>query len=156
LKQVLVTFGKIKEPFIRDGINEYLHRIQRYDDVELLSLKEEKITPHHPESWLKDREGKRLLRQVPQDGLWVALERTGKKMDSRQFFAFIQDRRERGVKKIYYLIGGPLGLSPEVLEQADFLLSLSALTYPHELSTLILLEQIYRFFTFISGERYHK
>ena len=156
MKQVLVTFGKIKEPFIRDGVKEYLHRIRRYGEVELISLKEEKITGDQTESWIKDRQGKRLLRQVPRDGLWVALDRTGMGLDSRQFFAFIQDRRERGVKKIYYLIGGPLGLSPEVLGQADLLLSLSPLTYTHELAILILTEQIYRFFTFISGEKYHK
>jgi 23S rRNA (pseudouridine1915-N3)-methyltransferase len=156
LKQVLVTFGKIKEPFISEGLKEYLNRIRRYGDVELISLKEEKITKDQTESGIKNREGKRLLRQVPQDGLWVALDRTGKGLDSRQFFAFIQSRREQGVKKIYYLIGGPLGLSPEVMEQADVLLSLSPLTYTHEFSTLILAEQIYRFFTFISGEKYHK
>jgi 23S rRNA (pseudouridine1915-N3)-methyltransferase len=156
VKQLLVTFGKIREPYVRDGLKEYLKRIRRYGPIDLVSLKEEKIDGNQTDFWIREREGKRLLRQVPRNGVWVGLERTGRGMDSLEFFSFLQRRRDQGAKTIYYLIGGPLGLSPEVLRQADVLLSLSPLTYTHELAALILAEQIYRFFTYIAGKKYHK
>ena len=156
MKFVIVTIGKIKEDFILKGIKEYSGRIDRYADLAFYPVKEERLVKGVPESMVLQKEGERLLAKIPRNGLWVALERQGQEMNSRQHFDFLETQAQAGVKKIYYLIGGPLGLSKEVLKQSDRLLSLSRLTLTHEMSALLLIEQIYRYLNFKAGEKYHK
>ena len=102
------------------------------------------------------KEGKRILNKIPRDGFWVVLDRQGQELSSLNHFDFLNAQSKLGVKKIYYLIGGPLGFSPEVLKQADKNLSLSRMTLTHEMSALFLVEQIYRYLNFMAGEKYHK
>jgi 23S rRNA (pseudouridine1915-N3)-methyltransferase len=156
MKFVIVTIGKIKEDFILQGVREYCGRIDRYADLAFYPVKEERLVKGLPESLVLQKEAERLLAKVPRDGLWVALDRRGQEMNSRQHFDFLETQAREGVKKIYYLIGGPLGLSREVLKRSDRLLALSQMTLTHEMSALFLVEQIYRYLNFISGEKYHK
>jgi len=156
MKFILVTVGKIREDFILKGIKGYSHRIGRYTELVFCSVKEERLIKGITESLILQKEGERILTRVPHDGLWVAMDRQGQEMSSLQHFEFINKQAEIGVKKIYYLIGGPLGLSRKVLNQSDRLLSLSRMTLTHEMSALLLIEQIYRYLNFISGEKYHK
>lgn len=156
MKFVIVTIGKIKENFIKKGVLEYSRRIGHYTELSFFPIKEERITKGVSEPWVIQKEGERILAKVPQDGLWVALERRGQEMDSLQHFNFINTQAQKGFKKIVYLIGGPLGLSKEVLNQANQVLCLSKMTLTHELSALFLIEQIYRYVNFMSGEKYHK
>jgi 23S rRNA (pseudouridine1915-N3)-methyltransferase len=156
MKFILVTVGKIREDFILKGIKEYSHRIGRYAKLVFYPVKEERLTKRVTESVILQKEGERILTKVPHDGLWVAMDRQGQEMNSLQHFEFINTQAEIGVKKIYYLIGGPLGLSQKVLKQSGRLLSLSRMTLTHEMSALLLLEQIYRYLNFMSGEKYHK
>ncbi len=156
MKFVIVTIGKIKENFIQKGVLEYSRRISHYTELSFFPIKEERITKGVSESWIVQKEGERILTKVPRDGLWVALERQGQEMDSLEHFDFINSQAQKGFKKIVYLIGGPLGLSKEVLNHANQVLCLSRMTLTHELSALFLIEQIYRYVNFMSGEKYHK
>ncbi len=156
MKFAVVHVGKIKESFIQEGVREYLKRINRYSQLDLLSVKEERITGGITDVMVLQKEGKRILNKIPRDGFWVVLDRQGQPLSSQDHFDFLNAQAKLGAKKIYYLIGGPLGFSPEVLGKADKVLSLSPMTLPHEMSTLFILEQIYRYLNFMAGERYHK
>jgi 23S rRNA (pseudouridine1915-N3)-methyltransferase len=156
MKFTIVTIGKIKENFILEGIQDYHKRICRYTQMDLFPVKEERITNGVSEDLILQKEGKRILSKIPRDGLWVVLDRQGQELSSRNHFDFLNAQSDLGVKKIYYLIGGPLGFSKEVLEKADKILSLSRMTFPHEMSALLLVEQLYRYLNFMAGEKYHK
>ena len=156
MKFTIVTVGKIRENFIAEGIKEYHGRISRYTPLNLVPVKEERMTKGVTENLILQKEGKRVLSKIPRDGLWVALDRQGKETSSLNHFDFLNAQAKLGVRKIYYLIGSPLGLSPEVLSQADKVLSLSRMTLTHEMSALFLMEQIYRYLNFMAGEKYHK
>jgi 23S rRNA (pseudouridine1915-N3)-methyltransferase len=156
MKFILITVGKIREDFILKGIKEYSHRIGRYTKLVFCPIKEERLTKGVTGSLILQKEGERILSKVPHDGMWVAMDRQGQEMNTLQHFEFINAQAEIGVKKIYYLIGGPLWLSQKVLSQSDRLLSLSRMTLTHEMSALLLIEQIYRYLNFMSGEKYHK
>ena len=156
MKFTVVTIGKIKENFIAEGIKEYHGRINRYTQLNLISVKEERMTKGSTENLILQKEGKRVLSKIARDGLWVALDRLGKETSSLSHFDFLNAQAKLGVRKIYYLIGGPLGLSQGVLSQADKVLSLSRMTLTHEMSALFLMEQIYRYLNFMAGEKYHK
>jgi 23S rRNA (pseudouridine1915-N3)-methyltransferase len=156
MKFTIVTIGKIRENYILEGIKDYHKRISRYAHLNLLPVKEERIISGATETLILQKEGKRVIQKIPRDGLWVALDRRGQEMSSRNHFDFLNAQAKLGINKIYYLIGGPLGFSTELLGQADKILSLSRLTLPHEMSALLLMEQIYRYLNFMAGEKYHK
>ena len=156
MKFTIVTIGKIRENFIAEGIKEYQGRISRYTQLNLVPIKEERLTKGVTENLILQKEGRRVLSKIPRDGLWVALDRQGKETSSLNHFDFLNAQTKLGVRKIYYLIGGPLGLAPEVLSQADKVLALSRMTLTHEMSALFLMEQIYRYLNFMAGEKYHK
>lgn len=156
MKFIIVTVGKIKQNFILEGINYFNKRINRYTDLVFYPIQEERLTKGISESVILQKEGERILAKVPRDGLWVALDRQGQEMNSLQHFDFLNRHVQQGLKKVYYLIGGPLGLSQEVLDQSARNLSLSRMTLTHEMSALFLIEQIYRYLNFMSGEKYHK
>jgi 23S rRNA (pseudouridine1915-N3)-methyltransferase len=156
MKFLIATTGKIKEDFIKKGVQEYSRRINHYTELSFLPIKEERIGKGASEPLIIQKEGERILTKAPRDGLWVALERHGQEMNSLQHFDFINTQAKKGIKKLIYLIGGPLGLSKEVLGQSSQILCLSRMTLTHELSALFLIEQIYRYVNFMSGEKYHK
>ncbi|HMK65112.1 MAG TPA: 23S rRNA (pseudouridine(1915)-N(3))-methyltransferase RlmH [Thermodesulfobacteriota bacterium] len=152
----IVTVGKIKKNFIKNGVAEFKSRIERYSSLTFFPIQEEPLLKGASEEVILHKEGERILSKVPRDGLWVALDRQGREMDSLEHFAFLNAQVQKGMKKIYYLIGGPLGLSPAVLNQAHHRLSLSRMTLTHEMSALFLIEQIYRYLNNRAGEKYHK
>jgi 23S rRNA (pseudouridine1915-N3)-methyltransferase len=152
----IVTIGKIKNNFIKNGVEEFKGRIERYSRLAFFPIQEEPLLKGTAKEVILHKEGERILSRVPRDGLWVALDRQGREMDSMEHFDFLNGQVQKGLKKIYYLIGGPLGLSPTVLNQAQHRLSLSRMTLTHEMSALFLIEQIYRYLNFTAGEKYHK
>jgi 23S rRNA (pseudouridine1915-N3)-methyltransferase len=153
---VIVTVGKINKNFIKNGIDEFKDRIGRYSRLVFLPVQEEPLVKGLTDELILQKEGERILAKVPRDGLWVALDRQGQEMDSMEHFSFLNAQVQKGLKKIYYLIGGPVGLSQAVLNQAHQRLSLSRMTLTHEMSALFLIEQIYRYLNFTAGEKYHK
>lgn len=151
----LLFLGKTKESYLAAGISDYLVRLNRYTATEIRILKEGKVKKNEPENLLVERESDMLLKNV-QGSYLVCLDRTGKQLDSLELADQIEKWELQGQKKVTFIIGGPLGLSQTILARADLVLSLSRLTLTHEMSRLLLLEQLYRAGTIRVGEKYHK
>lgn len=155
----IVSVGKIKEKYLADAIKEYSKRLSRYCKLEIIELPDEQ-TPDKAgealEAQIKQREGQRILKNIKEDSYVIALAIEGKKLTSEAFAEKLETLGIQGKSHITFLIGGSLGLAPEVLQRADYLLSFSDMTFPHQLMRVILLEQIYRCYRIINHEPYHK
>lgn len=159
MKITVLTVGKVKEKFYRQAIEEFEKRLSRYCKLEIIEVPDEK-TPDHAseteEKQIKEKEGQRLLKYIKDDAWVCALAIEGKMLDSVELAEKVEQMGVQGVSHIIFVIGGSLGLSEEVLKRADFKLSFSRMTFPHQLMRVILLEQIYRAYRIIQGEPYHK
>ncbi|RGY99090.1 23S rRNA (pseudouridine(1915)-N(3))-methyltransferase RlmH [Clostridium sp. AM58-1XD] len=159
MKITLITVGKIKEKFYEQAIAEYVKRLGKYCKLEILQVADEK-TPdgasQAAEQKIKDKEGERILAQVREGAYVVALAIEGEMLDSVQLAEKIDRLGISGISHIVFVIGGSLGLSEAVMKRADYKLSFSKMTFPHQLMRVILLEQVYRSYRIISGEPYHK
>ncbi len=150
----LVAVGKLRATHYKLAQDEYLKRLKRYTTFELIQVKDV-VGSSIPDAVAKQREGQSLLAAATNARRTFAFTPTGKLMDSRQFASFV--RKQIDVyQKLALLIGGPLGFSQEALASCDGQLSLSPLTFPHELARVVVLEQLYRAFTIINRENYHK
>lgn len=159
MKITILTVGKIKERYLRDGIAEYEKRLQRYCKLQLFEVPDEK-TPDGAsealENKIRQTEGQKLLKKIRDDDYVIALAINGEMLDSVQLSEFMDRLAVTGKSSIVFVIGGSLGLSEEVLKRADYSLSFSKMTFPHQLMRMILLEQIYRSYRISAGEPYHK
>lgn len=159
MKITLVVVGKIKEKYFVDAIAEYTKRLSKYCKLEILQVDDEK-TPDKAsealESQIKEKEGERILAKIPDGAYVIALAIEGKMLDSEELAEKINRLGVSGTSQIVFVIGGSLGLSGSVLKRADYKLSFSKMTFPHQLMRVILLEQIYRSYRIISGAPYHK
>ena len=159
MKITLIAVGKIKERYFEDAIREYSKRLSRYCRLEIIQVADEK-TPDGAsealEEQIKEKEGRRILDQIRGGAYVIALAVEGKQLDSLELAARMERLAVEGKSQLVFLIGGSLGLSKEVMRRADFALSFSAMTFPHQLMRVILLEQIYRSFRIRAGEPYHK
>lgn len=159
MKITILCVGKVKEAFFRDAIAEYKKRLSRYADVQIVEVADEK-TPDGAspaeEAKILTVEGERLLHAMSKGAYTVALAIEGKSLSSVAFAEKFDELTVSGVSHIQFVIGGSLGLAPEVLAASDYKLSFSAMTFPHQLMRVILAEQIYRAFRIRSGEPYHK
>ncbi len=159
MKIRVIAVGKIKEKYIRDGINEYLKRLSRYCSVEIIEVEDEKTQENLTNreiDIIKDKEGKRILSKISPNSYIISLVIEGKQMSSEELANKIEDLMIEGVNDLTFIIGGSLGLSREVIEKSNLKLSFSKMTFPHQLMRMVLLEQIYRSFRIIRGEPYHK
>ncbi|NLL79139.1 MAG: 23S rRNA (pseudouridine(1915)-N(3))-methyltransferase RlmH [Clostridiales bacterium] len=159
MKITILCVGKLKEKYWKDAIAEYEKRLSRYIKLEILEVADEK-TPDGAsetvEKQIREKEGERLFRALKEDSYVVTLEIAGKKLTSEQFAAKLEQLGIMGESHITFIIGGSLGLSDAILAQADFRLSFSDMTFPHQLMRVILAEQIYRGYRIIHHEPYHK
>ena len=159
MKITVLTVGKIKEKFFRDAIDEYSKRLSRYCKLEILQVADEK-TPDGAsealEQQIKEKEGERILSNIKDGSFVIALAIEGKMPDSVELAEKIEKWGISGISQLVFVIGGTLGLSDAVLARADYKLSFSRMTFPHQLMRVILLEQIYRSYRIIQGEPYHK
>ncbi len=159
MKITLITVGKIKERYLRDAIEEYAKRLQKYVKLEIVEVADEK-TPDGAslalEEQIRSKEGERILKHLKDGACVVTLEIGGRMMDSVEFAQWIDQSGVRGISHIQFVIGGSLGLAPEVCARSNLALSFSKMTFPHQLMRVILLEQIYRGCRINSGEPYHK
>lgn len=159
MKITLVTVGKIKERFYGDAISEYSKRLSRYCKLEIIQVADEK-TPDHAsegtERQIKEKEGERILANIKEGAYVIALAIEGVMLNSVELSEKIRSLGVGGTSQIVFIIGGSLGLSDAVMSRADFRLSFSKMTFPHQLMRVILLEQIYRGFRIMNGEPYHK
>ena len=159
MKITVITVGKIKEKYLEDAIAEYSKRLSRNCKLEIIQVADEK-TPDRAsevvETQIKDKEGERILSHIKDTAYVVALAIEGKMISSEELAELIDGLGVRGESHIQFVIGGSLGLSKKVLERADYKLSFSRMTFPHQLMRVILLEQIYRSYRIVNGEPYHK
>jgi len=155
LRFEFLFLGKTKEPYLAAGIADYGKRLARYHPVDIKILKEKKGRKGESGPVLIQREGETLLQNC-QGSFVVCLDRTGRLLDSLELADLVHGWEMQSCKRISFIIGGPLGVSPVVLARADLVLSLSPLTFTHEMSRLLLLEQLYRACTIGAGEKYHK
>lgn len=159
MKITLLTVGKIKEKYFTDAIAEYSKRLSRYCKLEIIQVADEK-TPDGAsealETQIKEKEGERILSNIKDGSFVVALAIDGNMLDSVQLAEKIEKWGVSGISQIVFVIGGSLGLSQKVLERADYKLSFSKMTFPHQLMRVILLEQIYRSYRIMGNEPYHK
>ena len=159
MKITLITVGKVKEKYLRDAIEEYSKRLGRYCKLSIVEVADEK-TPDHAgealERQIKEKEGERIMKHIRDDAFVIALAIEGQQLTSEQLASKIDDLGLRGTSHIRLIIGGSLGIDQSILNRADYLLSFSKMTFPHQLMRVILLEQIYRAFKINAGEPYHK
>ncbi|RQD76720.1 MAG: 23S rRNA (pseudouridine(1915)-N(3))-methyltransferase RlmH [Candidatus Syntrophonatronum acetioxidans] len=155
----IIGVGKVKEKYLQEGMKEYLKRLQPYARVEIIEVPDEKIpegaSPGEEER-VKKKEGEKVLKKLDPGAYTVVLALEGTPFSSEEWAWHLEKLTREGQSNINFIIGGTLGLSPEVKKKGDLLLSFSPLTFPHQLMRLILLEQIYRSFKIIRGEPYHR
>lgn len=154
-----VCVGSIKESFYKEAIQEYRKRLSKYCKCNIIEVKDEK-TPDKAseleERKVKQKEGEKILAKIKDNSYVIALAIQGKKLDSIVFAEYMQKIAVQSKSNLIFIIGGSLGLSEEVLQRADFQLSFSDMTFPHQLMRVILLEQIYRAYRIQNHEPYHK
>ena len=159
MKITVVAVGKIKEKFFDEAIREYGKRLGRYCKLEIIQVADEK-TPDGAgealERQIKEREGERILAQIKDNAYVIALAIKGRMLDSEELAEKLGRLGVSGVSQIVFVIGGSLGLSQAVLERADYQLSFSRMTFPHQLMRVILLEQVYRGYRILNHQPYHK
>ena len=146
----IVCVGKIKEKYLKLGIDEFKKRLSKYCKLEIIELEDEKAPENLSDKEMliiKEKEGKKILSKIKDNSYVIALAIDGKNLSSEELAQTINKLGVRGVSNITFVIGGSLGLSDEVLSRADYKLSFSKMTFPHQLMRLILLEQVYRAYT---------
>ena len=159
MKIKIVTVGKLKEKYLRDGIAEYSKRISRFATIEMLELADEKTPDRASDSEnekILNLEGNRILSKIGDREFVVVLAIEGKTLSSEEFSKQLEQASINGYSTLTFVIGGSLGLSPQVKKRANLSLSFGRLTLPHQLMRLVLVEQIYRAFTIQQGSPYHK
>ncbi len=156
MKLTLLFVGKTKEHFIQLGIDEYLDRLRHYVPVDIKVAKNEKVGPKANKNRIIESECKNLLSKLSRRAYLIALDRTGQQLTSVEMAGYLMDLEHDATEEIVFITGGPLGLSPSLLKQCQRIVSLSRLTLTHEMSRLLLLEQLYRAYTIRAGHKYHK
>lgn len=155
----ILSVGKIKEKYLNAGIAEYAKRLSRYCKLTFCQVADEKTHDRASDALneqIKDTEGQRLLKHIREQDYVIALAIDGNMVDSVELSRKIGQLGVEGRSSIAFVIGGSLGLSDAVLQRADYRLSFSRMTFPHQLMQMILLEQIYRGFRILNNEPYHK
>ena len=155
MKIRLLCVGKITDTSLRELIQDYSGRIQRYLPLETLELKEEKGGKKGDRNYIVQQEGEQLLTRLPSSGCIIALDERGKSISSEGLADFIGGQMLEGIPELTFVIGGAYGLTDEVRQKANRILSLSAMTFTHQMARLFLLEQIYRSLTILRNEPYH-
>jgi 23S rRNA (pseudouridine1915-N3)-methyltransferase len=155
MKIKIITISKTKSEY-GEAEAEFLKRLARYAQVEIVNLKEEPITKNRAIDDIIDKEGDRIMKSLDKDYYNIALHVMGKEISSEELSNLIKEIKDFKGGKICFIIGGPLGLSQQVLAKVDLALSFSRMTFTHQLIRLLLLEQIYRSFEIIKGSGYHK
>ena len=159
MKIKIVTVGKLKEKYLKDGIAEYVKRISRFAKLEMIELTDEKTPDKASElenQKILETEGERILSKVGERDFVVVLAIEGKTLSSEEFSKQLEQASIKGYSTLTFIIGGSLGLAPVVKNRANLSVSFGHLTLPHQLMRLVLVEQIYRAFTIQQGSPYHK
>ena len=159
MKIKIVTVGKLKEKYLKDGIAEYSKRLSRFANLEMIELADEKTPDRASDSEnqkILEIEGTRILSKIGDRDFVIVLAIEGKTLSSEEFSKQLEQAPINGFSTLTFVIGGSLGISPQVKKRANLSISFGRLTLPHQLMRLVLVEQIYRAFTIQQGSPYHK
>lgn len=159
MKIQIICIGKLKEKYWTQAAGEYMKRLSKYCDVEITELKESRLPDKasvSQEEAVICNEGENILKHIKDGSYVISLEIGGKSLSSEELAQKIEELPLSGKSHITFIIGGSLGLSKAVSKRADFRLSFSRMTFPHQMMRVVLLEQIYRAFKIIRNETYHK
>ena len=155
----ILACGKVREKWMKEGIDEYLKRIRPYEKIEIVEVADAKAlesnSPAENEI-VKNKEGEKLLKQIRDDEYVILLDLAGSPCDSVQLSQKLDSLYSRSANRIAFVIGGSLGVSQALIKRADMRWKLSDNTFPHQLCRIIVLEQIYRSFRILRNEPYHK
>ncbi|WP_273340116.1 23S rRNA (pseudouridine(1915)-N(3))-methyltransferase RlmH [Alloiococcus otitis] len=155
----VIAVGKLKEKYLKKGIEEYAKRLGAYTKFEIVEVADEKAPENLSQAEMnqvKALEGERILQKLSSQEVVFALDLNGKQMTSEDFAQTLEDKMTYGQSKLTFIIGGSLGLSQDVLDRAQHRLSFGPMTFPHQVMRLIIAEQVYRAFRIIRNEPYHK
>ena len=159
MKITVIGVGKLKEKYLKEGVGEYSKRLSRFCDLQLIEVEDEQAPETlsiAQEELIKKKEAAKILNKLKEGTYLIVLDVQGISKSSEEFAATLQSCFNSGRSNITFVIGGSLGLDPELVKKADLRLSFSNMTFPHQLIRLVLLEQIFRAFKIINGETYHK
>lgn len=156
MKIKIIALGKIKEKFLKDGIEEFLKRLTPYVSLEITELSPIEIKDENLIERALDEEGENILSRIKPHDFVVTMEINGRQFSSEEFAAKIEELTNEGYGEIVFVIGSSCGISKNVSARANLKMSMSKMTFLHQFARLILVEQIYRAFKIIKGEKYHK
>ncbi|MFS7260911.1 23S rRNA (pseudouridine(1915)-N(3))-methyltransferase RlmH [Carnobacterium divergens] len=155
----IISVGKLKEKYLKMGIEEYVKRLGAYCKIELIEVPDEKAPEKLSAAEMiqvKEKEGERILSKIPENAYVFALAIEGKQRTSEEFSKEIDQLGISGKSQLVFVIGGSLGLSDTVLKRSNTQISFGKMTLPHQLMRLVLVEQVYRGYRIMKGEPYHK
>lgn len=159
MKVTVISVGKVKDKYLQLGIDEFKKRLSRFCKLDLIEVKDEPLGDNASEKdaqIVREKEGKMIMSRIPEPAFVIAMDIDGKQLSSTELATKIQEVTTYGQSHIVFIIGGSVGMDPEIKAQADLKLSFSKITFPHQLFKLMLLEQIYRGFKINANEAYHK
>jgi 23S rRNA (pseudouridine1915-N3)-methyltransferase len=154
MKIKLIVIGKTDEKYLQEGIAKYLDRLKHYVSFEILLINDVKMGTKPNASLQKEKEGNLFLEKIQPNDFVVLLDEKGKTLSSTEFADYFQKRMNASLD-VVFLIGGPFGFSDEIYQRANDKISLSKMTFSHQMVRLFFTEQLYRAFTIIKGEKYH-
>jgi len=152
----IVCIGESKLSYLKAGEQDFVGRLKHYTSVEVKQIRPIKHVKSKPQDQILQEEASLILNKLQGSSLNVALDSQGRMFTSEQLARQISNWQNQGKRDVVFIIGGPLGLHKNLLERADLMLSISRMTFTHDMIRLILLEQIYRAYTILKGEKYHK
>jgi 23S rRNA (pseudouridine1915-N3)-methyltransferase len=155
VKIYLINVGKTNISYLKDGIDLFEKRIRRYIPFEIYEIPESKKLKGSSAYAIKEAEGKNIIKYIEKSDYSVLLDKKGKELDSVEFSDYIQKLMNKGLSCIYFFTGGVNGFSEEVYKRTDDLLSLSKMTFTHQITRLIFIEQLYRALAILKGDPYH-
>jgi len=151
----IIAVGKLRQSLWQAAAQEYIDRLQRYATVEIREVKDS-LGRGKSEKEAMEEEAREISTRLQPQAWKVVLDKNGKKFSSEEFAAIIKEEIENGRRVCQFVIGGPAGLAPSVIKEANLRLSFSEMTFPHEMARVVLLEQLYRAFTILRSEKYHR
>ena len=156
MKIKIIALGKIKEKFLKDGIDEFLKRLTSYATVEIVELSPVEIKDENLTQKALEQEGEKILSHIKNDSFVITMEILGKQLSSEDFAQKINEITNSGISELVFVIGSSCGLASTISTRANFKLSMSKMTFLHQFARLLLVEQIYRAFKILKNETYHK
>ena len=155
MKITIIWTGDTSEKYLQTGISEYIKRLKHYTKLEIVELNYLKNAKSLSEAEIKNRESEQTIQKLTPSDYVVILDEGGEEMKSMKFASFVQKHSVNGTRNLVFIIGGAYGFSNELYAKAQYKMSLSQMTFSHQMIRLIFLEQLYRAYTIIKGEPYH-